>query len=177
MGIQMLEDVLKSARIKLNLKQSEVAELLGITTQTYLKWENGRSEPKISQVGKLATVLGVTERELCQGKLEEKKIEPLEFVRRISVLMDHNPQTETILNIHRCIPNDDEFIKLMAKTSDYPYEMFNLEEREEDELQAKFMLKAIESNSFKASPEDIERAKKHAMKVLGMTEVIPDVRS
>lgn len=67
MDRDMLQDVLKTARNKLGLKQNEVAAMVGVTTQTYLKWENGKSEPKISQAGKLAKALKVSEKELCQG--------------------------------------------------------------------------------------------------------------
>lgn len=42
----MLEDVLKEMREKAGLKQSEVAEYVGVTPQTYMKWENGKNEPK-----------------------------------------------------------------------------------------------------------------------------------
>ncbi|TXZ23625.1 helix-turn-helix transcriptional regulator, partial [Vibrio cholerae] len=44
----MLEDVLKEMREKAGLKQSEVAEYVGVTPQTYMKWENGKNEPKAS---------------------------------------------------------------------------------------------------------------------------------
>lgn len=48
----MLQDVLKKTRLSLNLKQADVAEYVGITTQTYMKWENGKNEPKASHVRK-----------------------------------------------------------------------------------------------------------------------------
>ena len=43
----MLQDVLKDTRLSLNLKQADVAEYVGITTQTYMKWENGKNEPTV----------------------------------------------------------------------------------------------------------------------------------
>lgn len=39
---EMLKDVLRKARTELGLKQNEVAEMVGVTQQTYLKWENGK---------------------------------------------------------------------------------------------------------------------------------------
>lgn len=67
----MLKDVLKERRKALRLKQSEVAEKIGVTTQTYMKWENGIYEPKISYVTKIAKILNVSEKEICKGELNK----------------------------------------------------------------------------------------------------------
>ncbi|HFG1548285.1 TPA: helix-turn-helix transcriptional regulator, partial [Vibrio cholerae] len=83
MEIEMFKDVLREARTKLGLKQNEVAKLVGVTAQTYLKWENGKSEPKISQAGKLAKILKISEKELCQGEFHKQKMEPLTFIRKV----------------------------------------------------------------------------------------------
>ncbi|NRA94281.1 MAG: helix-turn-helix transcriptional regulator, partial [Psychroserpens sp.] len=68
----MLQDVLKETRLSLNLKQADVAEYVGITTQTYMKWENGKNEPKASHVKKLAEILNISEVEICRGELSNK---------------------------------------------------------------------------------------------------------
>ncbi|GGI93555.1 helix-turn-helix transcriptional regulator [Shewanella gelidii] len=65
----MLKDVLREARSKKNLKQEDVANILNITKQTYLKWENGATEPKASQIAALAKALDITPNEICQGEL------------------------------------------------------------------------------------------------------------
>lgn len=72
MSVMMISDVLKEAREKTGQSQSEVANKVGVTKQTYLKWENGVTEPKASQVSKLADVLNVTETEICKGKINYK---------------------------------------------------------------------------------------------------------
>jgi transcriptional regulator with XRE-family HTH domain len=46
----MLNNVIKEARLERNLKQEDVAAYVGVTVQTYSKWENGKTEPKASQV-------------------------------------------------------------------------------------------------------------------------------
>lgn len=69
----MLKDVLRERRITLKMKQSEVAEKIGVKTQTYMKWENGIYEPKVSYISKLADVLLVSEREICKGELNESQ--------------------------------------------------------------------------------------------------------
>lgn len=86
MDNKMLKDVLKEARTASGLKQSEVAEQMGVTPQTYLKWENGRSEPKITQVGNLSKILNVSVSEICQGQTFRNEADPLIFMRKIAVL-------------------------------------------------------------------------------------------
>ncbi|EIT7125799.1 helix-turn-helix domain-containing protein [Vibrio alginolyticus] len=68
----MIGSVLKEARALKNLSQPEVANLVGVTKQTYLKWENNATEPKASQISKLAEVLDITADEICNGELKEK---------------------------------------------------------------------------------------------------------
>ena len=51
--IIMLKDVLKHTREAKGLKQAEVAEYVGVTAQTYMKWENGKNEPKAGDIKKL----------------------------------------------------------------------------------------------------------------------------
>ncbi|MCG6295771.1 helix-turn-helix transcriptional regulator, partial [Vibrio vulnificus] len=73
----MLQDVLKEMREKARLKQSEVAEYVGVTPQTYMKWENGKNEPKASNLKKLAEILNVSEVELCRGERFAQEDDPL----------------------------------------------------------------------------------------------------
>ncbi|MFA0672652.1 helix-turn-helix domain-containing protein [Vibrio splendidus] len=84
----MLEDVLKERRENLGLKQKDVAEYVGVTPQTYMKWENGKNEPKASHLKKLAQILNVSEMELCRGALFYKEDDPLEFMKTVSQCAD-----------------------------------------------------------------------------------------
>jgi len=68
----VIGSVLKEARENINLSQVKIAEIVGVTKQTYLKWENDVTEPKASQVSKLAKALDVTEGEICQGRLNNR---------------------------------------------------------------------------------------------------------
>ncbi|WP_394148068.1 helix-turn-helix transcriptional regulator [Shewanella atlantica] len=181
MDYEMLKDVLKASRNKLNLKQSEVAEMVGVTAQTYLKWENGHSEPKASQAGKLAKALNITEKEICQGEIQNLKMDPLEFVRRVGILMNNVPHTEMLMGMHKYISDTDGFIKMLDKVSDYPYELFDIQqansEKEEELFQAKISLELIEKEGEKIYPdkETMEKVKAHALSVL--KKYHEDVRS
>lgn len=141
---EMLKDVLRKARTELGLKQNEVAEMVGVTQQTYLKWENGKSEPKISQAGKLAAALKVSERELCQGEFHKQKMDTLEFIRKVETLMQHVPQSEFLIGIQDYIHDEEGFIEFLKRASDYPYEVFDMEEVNN----ARYMLELVENGSF-----------------------------
>lgn len=79
----MLKSIIKDARLELGLKQDDVAIALGITKQTYLKWENGSTEPKASQIVKLAKTLNLSTDEICTGKRNTKY--PLDkFIARLT---------------------------------------------------------------------------------------------
>ena len=52
------------------LKQDDLAEMLGVSPQAVSKWENDQTCPDISLLPKLAEVLGVTVDELLSGKKE-----------------------------------------------------------------------------------------------------------
>lgn len=65
----MLKDVLKESRTRCGFTQEEIAKRVKVAKQTYLKWENGDTEPKASQIKLLAENLGITADEICNGYL------------------------------------------------------------------------------------------------------------
>jgi transcriptional regulator with XRE-family HTH domain len=158
--------VLKDRRIVLNIKQEDIAEQMKVTVQTVSKWERDITEPKASQVSKLSQILKISEKEICQGDIQNGKVDPLDFVRRVDTLMQHVPRTEMLIGMHEFIIDTDGFIQMLAEASEYPFELFDIQKRENDLFHANFMLQAIESGSFNASKEDIEKAKRHALKVI-----------
>lgn len=58
-------------RKKKNLKQDELAEMLGVSPQAVSKWENDLSCPDISLLPELSRILGISIDEIVQGKKEE----------------------------------------------------------------------------------------------------------
>lgn len=81
----MLSDVLKSQREHLKLKQAEIAEYVGVTPQTYMKWENGKNEPKASDLKKLSEILHISANEIVEGRLYTP-IDPIAFMREFAKL-------------------------------------------------------------------------------------------
>ncbi len=52
--MEKLRITLAAARVNAGLTQDQVRREMGITTNTIVSWENGQSEPKVSQALKLA---------------------------------------------------------------------------------------------------------------------------
>ncbi|CED60181.1 putative HTH-type transcriptional regulator [Moritella viscosa] len=107
----MLQDVLKETRLSLNLKQADVAEYVGITTQTYMKWENGKNEPKASHVKKLAEILNISEMEICRGELSNKISLDRFIVQRSKINL--NPSLETLI-VWELLPDHNEYFKKLV---------------------------------------------------------------
>ncbi len=55
----MLGEYLKKYRLSKNLKQTEMAELLGMRQCNYSRLENNKLKPGINRINKIAEVLGV----------------------------------------------------------------------------------------------------------------------
>lgn len=112
----MLKDVLKEARTRKGLKQEEVADMVKVAKQTYLKWENGATEPKASQILSLSKALGVSPNEICQGKLNHRY--PLdEFIIKQAVL-GKSREIET-LRAWEHIANHDAYFASLEGTERY----------------------------------------------------------
>lgn len=79
----MIKDVLKSARKRKGLTQEQVAKEVKVAKQTYLKWENGDTEPRASQIWELANTLSVSPTEICSGQ-EISRMELREFLTELS---------------------------------------------------------------------------------------------
>lgn len=50
---------LESARVNAKLTQRELAEKLNVSVGTINNWENGRSEPTLSQLRKISEISGI----------------------------------------------------------------------------------------------------------------------
>ena len=65
---------IKFFREKKNITQSELADKLCVTRQAVSNWENGKTEPDIEMLNKIASVLEITIEELIYGFKRETKI-------------------------------------------------------------------------------------------------------
>ncbi len=64
---QILIEKLRNARIEKNMKQSDVAKLLGVKSNTISNWENGKASPDIDSLVELCKIYNIS----CSAILEE----------------------------------------------------------------------------------------------------------
>lgn len=117
-------NVIKDRRIALNIKQEVLAEMIGVTVQTYSKWENNKTEPKASQVAQLSEVLKLTEREICKGEMLARSNNPVDFMSRVGKVMHHVNDINLMLTLYQFIDDEDRFISELKKESGLPEEVF-----------------------------------------------------
>ncbi len=118
----MLKDILRGRREQRKLTQSDMAKLLGVTTQTYLKWENGVYEPRASQIRRLAEILDISEIEICRGYLfgNPKYYDVIDFIKEIDKHRQWVNDTEFMAIIYKYIYEKDKFInELEEKAFEY----------------------------------------------------------
>lgn len=68
---------LRELRNKHSLTQSEIAQNLGVTSQTILNWENGIYEPKINQLIQLADLFNVSVDYLIERKISNQNADDI----------------------------------------------------------------------------------------------------
>lgn len=66
---------LRELRCENRITQHKLAELLGVSSQTILNWENGIFEPKIRQLIKLADIFNVSVDYLIERKSPSDNID------------------------------------------------------------------------------------------------------
>lgn len=108
-------NVIKSARLKKGIKQEDAALSLGVTVQTFSKWENGKSEPKASQVLELSSLLGVSCDEICSGSMAvrldlESFISQSSSIRDLSSLNSSNE----CLMLWRFLDNHQSYLDALS---------------------------------------------------------------
>lgn len=109
-----LNDVIKEARLRQDLKQDDAARLLDVTVQTYSKWENGITEPKASQVAQLSQVLNVSIEMICSGN-QPDKLAKIDFIKTVSQHIKDRSEFEFIETVWQHIGDDSKFIDSLNK--------------------------------------------------------------
>ncbi|MEZ8657364.1 helix-turn-helix transcriptional regulator [Vibrio splendidus] len=134
----MLKDVLKEMRELKQLKQSEVAEYVGVTAQTYMKWENGKNEPKASDIKKLAEILSVSESEICRGKTFKTNVNELQFMKKTASIMNEIDEVTFTSTLFKFIQDKEDFLSVLEKERPSNEDLLEkfLAERERNEMEA-----------------------------------------
>ncbi|MBL4568745.1 MAG: helix-turn-helix transcriptional regulator [Flavobacteriaceae bacterium] len=136
---------IKERRESLSMKQDDLANKVGVTVQTMSKWERDLTEPKASQVYKLSKALKISEHDICKGEsMQKEAMDPFEFVRKVSILIQEVPHTELLVGMQEFIDDEEGFLRMLAKISNHPFELFEVEAKE----QSAMMLRLIENAEF-----------------------------
>lgn len=133
----MLKDVLKEMRERKQLKQSEVAEHVGVTAQTYMKWENGKNEPKASDIKKLAEILCVSESEICRGQKFDSDISEIQFMKKTASIMKELDEVTFTSILFEFITDKIGFMEKLEKerpTNEMLLEKYMREKEKAEEL-------------------------------------------
>ena len=100
-------DKLKQKREELGLEQQELAELIGVSKQAYLKWEKGFTKPTKANITKMEKVLKVPE-----GYLSEDEISSL--YKQLT-----EPNREKAMTYVRDLVSSQKVISIAEKRSEY----------------------------------------------------------
>lgn len=75
---------LKELRQQKKLTQANVANALGITQQSYARWENGKVTPSLEKLSQIAKFYGVTTDYLLGNEPEEDELANVELLFRMT---------------------------------------------------------------------------------------------
>lgn len=75
---------LKELRKEKNLTQAKVAEALGITQQSYARWESGKVTPTSEKLAQIAKFYGVTTDYLLGEQTDEVDLSNVELLFRMT---------------------------------------------------------------------------------------------
>ncbi|MEX0812319.1 MAG: helix-turn-helix transcriptional regulator [Chitinophagales bacterium] len=116
--ITTIGDHIRKKRLDLGLYQKDVAQIIGVTTDTITFWEKGRSKPTIKQMPKIITFLGynpcIKKAKTIGEKLYQYRIENGVTVKELIKLIKIDRQT--ILKIEG---NDYVSKKISKRAGDF----------------------------------------------------------
>ena len=109
-------DNIKFWREHRNLKQSELAEELGVSDKTVSSWEINRTEPKMGMIEKICSVLNCKKTDII-GADNNDNDSPYylnDDARELAQFMFENPEYKVLFDASRKVKKEDiEFVKQM----------------------------------------------------------------
>lgn len=107
---------IKIWREKRHLKQSELAEELGVSDKTVSSWEINRTEPKMGMIEKICAVLNCKKTDIIGWDSEDSA--PTYYfnndARELAQFMFENPEYKVLFDASRKVKKEDiEFVRQM----------------------------------------------------------------
>ena len=107
-------DNIKKWRERRNLKQSELAELLGVSDKTVSSWEINRTEPKMGMVEKISIALNCKKTDIIGAEDSDEHYYFNDDARDLAQFMFENPEYKVLFDASRKVKKEDiEFVKQM----------------------------------------------------------------
>lgn len=98
-------DNIKKWREHRNLKQSELAEMLGVSDKTVSSWEINRTEPKMGMVEKISSALHCKKTDIIGiDDVSDESYYLNEETREIAQEVFENPELRSLFHVARDIP-------------------------------------------------------------------------
>lgn len=100
-----------------NLKQSELAELLGVSDKTVSSWEINRTEPKMGMVEKISAALHCKKTDIIG--IDDSDTADIPYyiddeARNLAQFIFENPEYKVLFDASRKVKKEDiEFVKQM----------------------------------------------------------------
>lgn len=110
--------VIKQARLNKKITQEQLAEALGVTTQAVSKWETDCSYPDITLIPAIANYLDVSSDELLGIKLEERKRNIDEILKKNNELLSQRYLDDSLnlmTELLKKYPNDERLLNGLTK--------------------------------------------------------------
>ena len=94
--VSRFAQTLRAFRKKKGFSQEELADRAKIILRTYIRWENGETQPRIDEIRRLAQALNVTEQELLTGEPKAT-----EWVLTVKIAEEFR---EEVIDVSRSVP-------------------------------------------------------------------------
>ena len=99
-----------------NVQQKDVARAVGVCTSTFCDWVNGRMQPRLDKMQKLAQYFGVEITDLIESpKDEEVTPRQKEIAALVEELQNKPELLSFLLTVQRLSPEDREILASFAQ--------------------------------------------------------------
>ena len=106
--LKMIQENLKMARINKGIKQSELAEKIGVKQPTIGNWENSEKNlyPPIDKLLQICDILGVTINDIVDSKQEESTLNEEEECKKFLEELEALPDKEKDIVLQLALQNN-----------------------------------------------------------------------
>ena len=102
-GLPGLSQEIRNARIEAKLTREELSERIGVTAKSIQRYEEGKQVPRVSTLGRLASVLGISVANMTG--LQNSRVTLVDIVASQQVIMQQlGALTEAMRNLAERLP-------------------------------------------------------------------------